>query len=396
MINKVLFLVSNPFNQRDFERFGIELLLENDFDVEVWDLSEVLSPLLVKHYKLPDPINWQHCKVFTNKKHALKELKNIPPDTFIINLIGYSLKSYWLYRALSASQAGYAVHMSNALPFIEIDRKLILLYLRKLNNVRWTKLLSLMKKVVNHSFYQVPFTLLGIKPASLILAGGEQCLKYPYPTDKTTEVLWAHTLDYDIYLKEREIPFTERHIAVFLDEYLPFHPDCIESPIINADKYYPVLNKFFSRVEQELGLEVVIAAHPRSQYEKHPDYFEGREWVRGKTVRLVKESQLVLTHSSTALNFANLFCKPVVFLTSHDLDKDRHGPFIKLMANWFGKEPIFIDRDININWERELTVSVSSYDSYLRAYIKTDHSEDFPFWQIVANRLKKWDTSKDL
>lgn len=179
MINKVLFLVSNPFNQRDFERFGIELLLENDFDVEVWNLSDVLSPLLVKHYKPPDPINWQHCKVFTNKKPALKELKNIPPDTFIINLIGYSLKSYWLYRALSASQAGYAVLMSNALPFREIGRKLILLYLIKLK--------SLMKNVVNHSFYQVPFTLLGIKPASLILAGGEQCLKYPYPTDKTTQ-----------------------------------------------------------------------------------------------------------------------------------------------------------------------------------------------------------------
>ena len=245
---------------------------------------------------------------------------------------------------------------------------------------------------VNYGFYHLPFTWIGVKPASLILAGGEECLVYPYPVDKSTEILWAHTLDYDLYLKERNVSPTERPIAVFLDEYLPYHPDYTYAgiqPFITADSYYPLLNRFFSLVERELGLKVVIAAHPRSHYEKHPDYFEGREWVRGKTIELVKESRLVLAHMSTALNFANIFYKPVIFLTSSDFDKSWEGRYIKTMANWFGEKPIFIDNDINIDWAQELTVSVSHYEHYRRAYVKTEHSAELPFWQIVANRLKR-------
>lgn len=394
MINKILFLVSDPFNRRDFKRFGIELLQKNDFEVEVWDLSNILNPALVKNYTPPDPIDWSYCKVFNDNDYALNKLKNLSSDTFIINFIDYSLKSYYIYKAISVSQAEYAVFMANALPSVESSRKKRLFhYLKKLRKVTWEKLVSFSHNLVSEGFHRLPFEWIGIKPASLILAGGEQCLKYPYPTDKTTEVLWAHTFDYDLYLKERDIPFTERPIAVFLDEYLPFHPDFIRAgvqPPVNADRYYPLLNKFFSRVEQELELEVVIAAHPRSNYENLPDYFEGREWVRGKTIKLVKEGQLVLTHSSTALNLTNLFYKPVIFLTSHDLDTSRQGPFIGTMANWFEKNPIFMDGNITINWERELTVSVSYYDHYRQAYIKTEHSEDLPFWQIVANRIRKW------
>ena len=390
MINKILFLVRETFSQRDFERFGIEILQKNGFEVEIWDMTNILNPDYINNYIPPDPIDLPYRKVFNDNDYVLNKLKTLSSDTFIIDFIGYSLKTYNSYKAISVSQAKYAVHMSNALPSVESSRKeRFFYYLKKFRKVTW-------KELVSHGFYRLPFSWMAIKPASLILAGGEQCLKYHYPTDKNTEVLWAHTFDYDLYLKERDIPFTKRSIAVFLDEYFPFHPDFIQGGVqspINADKYYPLLNKFFNCVEQELGLEVIIAASPRSKYEEHPDYFEGREWIRGETIRLVKESQLVLAHSSTALNFVNLFNKPVIFLTSHDLDKscqgNWQGSLIRVMANWFGKDPIFMDSDI-INWEWELTVSASNYDRYRQAYIKTEHSEDILFWQIVANRFKKW------
>ena len=89
------------------------------------------------------------------------------------------------------------------------------------------------------------------------------------------------------------------------------------------------------------------------------------------------------------MNFANLFNKPVIFLTSSNLDSSFLGHQIKVMASWFGKSPIYFDTDIEINWERELTVSAKRYEHYRQAYIKTKNSEDLPFWQIVANRLKR-------
>lgn len=388
MVNKIIFLAGFPFNRRDFERFGIELLLKNGFEVEVWDLTSIVNPGL-KNYPPPDSIDWPHCKVFDDKSHVLSKIKNLSSDTFIVNDLTYSLDRRAIYKAISVSRAGYAVVAAKAIPAVMNKKDLFLHYFRhlKVENPK-----NMLKKLANYYFYWLPFRWMGIKPASLILAGGERSLDYPYPIDKTSEVVWAHTLDYDIYLRERDIPFTERPIAVFLDEYLPFHPTMLfqqETPFsIDANRYYQLLNKIFDRVEQELGLKVVIAAHPISCYDKLPDYFEGRECIRGRTIKLVRESRLVLAHCSTSLNFANLFHKPVVFLTSRDLDRSYEGPFIKIVANWFGKNPILMDDDIAIDWDRELTVSTDHYNRYRQAYIKTEHSEDIPFWQIVANRLK--------
>jgi len=395
MIRTVIFLVDYPFNQRDFDRFGVEMLLGNGFDVQVWDLTDILRPHLSESYQPPDPIDWAGCTVFNNKKVALEKIRNLPSDTFIINLIEYSPKTYRVYRAISASRAAYAVFMAGAIPSSKEKTGIILSFLKKLSRIMnkkaVSKIVNYINSIIKQGFYRLPYTWMGIKPASIILAGGEECLVYPYPVNKNTEILWAHTFDYDLYLKERNTPSLEQPIAVFLDEYVPFHSDYVYMGIqapTTADRYYPVLNRFFSLVERELGLKVIIAAHPRSRYEDHPDYFEGRKWVRGKTIQLIKESRLVLAHSSTSVNFANLFHKPIVFLTSADLDKSFAGSYIWTMADWFGHKPVFMDSDIHIDWARELMVDEGLYQRYRRAYIKTEHSEDIPFWQIVANRLK--------
>src|SRR3972149_1514211 len=39
VIERIVFLVDNPFGRRNYERFGIELLTRNGFRVEVWDAT---------------------------------------------------------------------------------------------------------------------------------------------------------------------------------------------------------------------------------------------------------------------------------------------------------------------------------------------------------------------
>jgi hypothetical protein len=199
-------------------------------------------------------------------------------------------------------------------------------------------------------------------------------------------------MDYDIYLKEKDKAFTTQPLAVLLDECVPFHPDYRykwKKPPISAEKYFHLLNNFFKRIENELGFEVIIAAHPRSRYEDHPGCFKGRKWQRGRTISLVKESSLVLAHNSTSLSFANLFNKPVIFLTSSEMDKSWQGSFIRAKSEWFGKKPIFMDGNSPVDWKQELKINRNRYQEYREAYIKTDSSPDLPFWQIVADRLKK-------
>ena len=49
-----------------------------------------------------------------------------------------------------------------------------------------------------------------------------------------------------------------------------------------------------------------------------------------------------------------------------------------------------IEGPFGINWSEPLKLGTPShYEHYRRAYIKTENSAELPFWQIVANRLKK-------
>ena len=72
-----------------------------------------------------------------------------------------------------------------------------------------------------------------------------------------------------------------------------------------------------------MGLPVVIAAHPRAGYAQAgysgPDYFGGRTLVSGQTLPLIFDSALVLTHYSTAVNFAVMARKPLLLLASDTL-----------------------------------------------------------------------------
>ena len=183
--------------------------------------------------------------------------------------------------------------------------------------------------------------------------------------------------------------------AVFLDEFWPFHPEAVytEMPFpVTAEDYYPKLVHFFERVERDLGLQVVIAAHPKSYYERLPDYFGGRKVVWGKTVRLVKDAKLAMMHDSASLNFVVLYHKPVLFLSCALHPAWANHIRVDRMAAVFGKQPINLDELApTIDWKAELKVDEGVYKSYQEKYIKQSGSPDKPAWQIFADFLKTLD-----
>ncbi|MEK7783941.1 MAG: hypothetical protein AAB658_00780 [Chloroflexota bacterium] len=196
-----------------------------------------------------------------------------------------------------------------------------------------------------------------------------------------------------MYLNERDrtVPVDVK-MGVFLDEYLPFHPDYDRlklTPFSSAGAYYPGLRRFFGFLEREHGARIVIAAHPHSRYEDRPeDYFGGRPVVQGKTLELVRKAGFVIAHSSTALNFAVLFRKPVLFITTDSLQRSqRMARSIQAMAAWLGKTPVNVDAPLNQDWKKELAVDTEAYARYREAYIKTAGSPDKPVWQIFADHL---------
>ena len=347
MIKNIIFLSEGDFSKRDYDRFGVELLKKNEFNVEVLEDKE---------------------KIYRKIKTAGKN------DLFI--LVGFlDLKKHFgFYSKLSRSKADYAVMQTNAIP----------------NPVGSSKIKGFLKKLLFHVF---SFRLFGLKPAKFVIAGGKKSFSKVPPLGKSTEIIWTHTMDYDIYFGSKG-KSKKRRVAVFLDEYQPFHPDWqmwgYKTNPLNPDKYYLWLNKIFEKIENELGFEVVIAAHPKSEYEKHKDYFRGRKVIKGKTKELVREASLILTHSSTSNNYSVLYKKPIIFMTDKISEKvTQAGGLINMMSREFGKKPIFIDGEYKINWGKEMKVNNESYERYRENFIKKSGTPEKLLWQIVADRLKK-------
>jgi hypothetical protein len=386
MIEKIIFISEMSFTLRDYDRLGIKLLENKGFQVEIFDLSYILCHGSVE-IKNDDKVDHEGLTVFKKKKEVIKRIKSLTNRDFVINLIGF-LNGYstYIYNALSFSKAKYAVFCASSLPSLNGHNP-------KVNTPYNYK--SMIKIILTYRFKNfwklIMFIRQGrIRPPCLLLTCGNRNDSSCACADESTEVLSIHALDYDLYLKEKQEPVQEDLFAVFLDQFVPFFTDFGEVPRIHPESYYESLNRLFNYIENHSSLKVIIAAHPRSYYETLPDYFNGRKIVKGETVKLVKNCKLVLAHSSTALNFANLFYKPVTFLNFSEFSGSNLGRLIQEFAKWFGKQAINIDRDYTFDFEKELLVSQNHYKEYKWAFIKTDVSEELPFWEIVANRIKQY------
>ncbi|MCX5782672.1 MAG: hypothetical protein NT145_08280 [Elusimicrobia bacterium] len=394
MIKKVILLLESPFNKRDYKRFGIEILQQNGFKVEVWDLSPVFYPKM--NLIPPDPVEFHGLRIFKNKAEVNTALKELTSDDMIITWFVYP-RFFWLYKGISRSKARYSSMVLVSVPpyYGEGNSPAKKSLFNRILNVlkRPQQLISKIIFIKNKIFTSIPYKCLSIKPIAFWFAAVADNLKTNlFPCDKTTKVVFLHVFDYDLYLeKQKKISVNYENNAVFLDLYAPFHEDndiCGLPQLITAEKYYPSLCKFFDYVEKEQSTKVDIAAHPRSHYNDHPDYFNKRTLRVGQTIEMVRDAKFVITHDSASFNFAIMYYKPMIFIITEEMVRNNLTAMVYNMASWFGKKPINIDKPYCIDWEKELTVNKLQYDKYIKTFIKTEGTEQKYAWEIVADKLK--------
>ena len=391
-IKKIIILLETPFNKRDYDRFGVDIFHDNGFDVEVWEITPITRPKAHQLVKVPDPVSYEKYRPFFFKKEVVKAVNNSGEGCLIISYVTYRMATFFLFKAISRAGIPYCNSVGGSLP-INIPDKLLSWsdIQRKLKNFTKKNIarkIDLFVSKINH------LRLRTQGPAFTLVHGGEMTYaKTKNIKSKNTEIINLHSFDYDkyLYIKNGQATFEENSYAVFLDEYIPFHPDYNViglEPYDYAEDYYPALCGYFDRFETQHNLEIVIAAHPRSAYEKHPDYFHGRRIFRGKTAELVKKSKVVLVHSSTSVNFAVLFMKPIIFLTTDGLNSSLQKDFIESMSAHFNKNIVNVSLPYTPVKNQIMPIDTDLYDNYIDKYIKTKESPCELSWQIFSYRIK--------
>ena len=231
-----------------------------------------------------------------------------------------------------------------------------------------------------------------IRPGLVIVSGEKSIPLFFGGCDHV--ILEAHNLDYDIYLKlTKSIGMPAGEYAVFLDQDYSFHPDWtyLNASYVTPGKYFPAVCNALRRISDALGIGLRVAAHPRSSYpQRVPDYFEGIPIEYGATAELIRDCTIVVCHDSTAIQFAVLFGKPIIFVTTDELNASPWGASIAVFASALGKSVTNLDGDLdNVNWRKELSVDSQKYAEYRNKYIKINGSPEKPHWDIVIDHIER-------
>lgn len=303
---RIVFMIPHPPAVDFARKFFVPELKAAGFEVCLWNVG----PLMDLDLSVEANVEGMHYTRITSLSGLRANISQADaPTTVFVPQITRSGRSFSVYFVLSLAKVKTAFFGRGYLPFISQPRKQGRFFLNKLRRARnfglllrfvWESVLSRLLPVVK--VYDVAFT-----------AG--RIAERLHANDAAT-LAPIHHFDIDQMRSDTAPAEVSNRYAVFLDDYLPFHPDFNIGNIghIEAAPYYKTLNDYFSCAEQTLGLHIVIAAHPKAQYASNP--FGGRDIVFGKTQRLVRDAALVFAHGSTAISFAVMYEKPLCLLVS--------------------------------------------------------------------------------
>lgn len=369
----ILYIIDVPITERDYIRYGINKLSKN-FDIKVIQLTNPAEnnyPGSV-YYSLTE--NYYFYENLDSLKGFIKE----NAFTLYIDLLSTSnFKTYYLRLLLNYYGALRLVWRLNEIPNLEEGNRVSFKIKEIFKNKKPFK--SVLKKIYNRLLST--FTK---KANFALLAGNVAKNKFKDLAEQTFSV---SSMDYDLYFSlddSIQKDYLHRHYAVFLDQSAPNHPDYKFhgiTPPVTAEKYYTSLERLFAAIESRLGLDILIAAHPKNTLVK--EIWNGREVVSGETAQAIKHSKLVLAHYTTAISFAVLSSKPILQLTSNEyqnsIRNNRLIAFKKLLNLQTVNIDDFLSEDIN---EDVFRVDQSLYRSYIENFLRSSEVDLEDTWDL--------------
>lgn len=392
-MRKIVYLVEQPLDERNYDRFGIQAWNDKGWDVEIWDFTPWVHPSVWRDFIKSGKKLQEFSGYFPIASKSQLKQRSCGPDriTHFIDLAGEDFRIIWAKISLMRMGAIRVVCATGSIPEPDCKKKNLISRLRKVFARGPVKTIKWLANGFIHKL-AAPF----IKPG-LVVVSGEKSIP---STGCSHEILKAHNLDYDIYLRiAKSNGMSSGGYAVFIDQDYCFHPEFVYQgipPMATPEKYFPAICNGLRTISSALGVNLCVAVHPRSVSQKKPVdcYYEGIPIEYGSTAQLVRDCSVVVGHDSTAIQFAVLFGKPVIFVTTDELnaqyfDSSYKREEISFFASEFGKSVINLDRDLdNVDWQKELSVDERKYAEYKKKYIKIDGSPEIPFWEIVADHIE--------
>jgi hypothetical protein len=325
MKKKIAFIFSYKFSNIYTKKYQLENL-SKFFNIIVYDLSKIYSPYLKKNIKINSRFKPNKLFILNNLSDFKSSLKKTSPDyTFLIGDRSFYSEQITLTRSVINTK--FVSFFTDSLLYLDSNLNKIaikkILFSNKLfkfffiiSKIALLKIVILFKKknekkiTLDYLFYS------GDKSYEVSLMNAKKKISIPCLNYNDT-----------IEIKNKKKKLIKKKYAVFIDPFYFFHDDFnqkkgnkIYRPV--SLNYFKEMNNFFSLLERKLKLKVVIASHPSCSIKKYKLFFNNRTCIQNETAHLVRDSEIVLTHpSTTAINFPIIYNKPLVLLTTNEMNK---------------------------------------------------------------------------
>ncbi|WP_148570682.1 hypothetical protein [Aliarcobacter cryaerophilus] len=392
-IKNIIIMTILPIVQRDFDRFGIGYFISQNIDITVLNIREIIYKNIPVNYEIEKTENGFKYIEINTLNNFDKELKSHNPEnTIIICFFGFGANSLNIYKILSKYNIKFGAIYAGAVPEIAYVSKED--FIDKLARLRKSySAYTLSKKVLNKIYTKVTlrFKKNKIREYDFVVVGGKVGNSMKQNTSSKTKIIKAHALDREFILNDKNLEDISSKYIVYLDEYLPYHFD---NYLVGwdfaekiADIYYKKMNIFLDYLSKRYDKEVVICAHPRSEYHKYK-VWNNKKIVLFETYNYVKQSFMCLTHASTSTNFAVILNKPISFLYLKEIEFYKFP--IDSLAHSLGKNIVDIDLSKSeLDKIDFVNVNQTKYQKYIEDYITENTEDKRNFWENVLQELEK-------
>ena len=381
---KALYIYIYPYKFLDFLWDLSELNEFNEFlDVQVWDLSVLLSKrfdesIVIERCKRKEVVVIASFIDFIGKVIAIRKIAKTSkvcvfnPFTTCIRTKEFLCSIILILFLKNVNIKVYDIRMGGV-PLFNVENK-------ELYTLRIFKFL---KRVTIKELYYNIFSIVSRKLLKIIpsitqysLVAGKQWESLAI--DNTKIIVKGNSFDFSGYLRS-ECGISGNKASYdnepILGDYGLFlstpNPKFGTDDLIGAkpapwtsEVWYPALCKFFDQIEKETSTKIEIAGHYRAKFEPNDPIFGYRNVHNGKTRELIKGAKYVITLGSTAISYAVIYRKPILFIYSNQLISHieaMSGP--TNLAKYFGQVAININ-EWHGNLSDYLMVNEERYKAY--------------------------------
>jgi len=390
---KIIIFLTQPIDERNIQRFGYKLLKKN-FDVKFCNISDVFNKNIIKAYKknyINNPTDNKNFFEFNSYFQIFNLLKDCK-KAYFVDSTTYKTVFFSLLQQYAILNKLKKIHITSCFLPKEIfaSKKEKLAYFFKKKNF-------LRKNIVKFIFnyLKVKFVnILSPAPNFAFIAGLKEVNSYP----KRTRILLSHCFDYDLFLKENEkkLLLSKNKFALFIDSLTFDHPELSfkknnkKNPF--EKKYYADLKIFFYNIHKEFNINITIALHPRSNihYKKKINKIFTEKYfliIDNDTPKYIKNSSLVISHNSSAIQLAILWKKPIIFC-HHNKMNNYIKTYVSGLASALKKKSYDIENNKFTILKKDFNVIDKNYKNYTKNYIQSSPKSKISSWDKFSSMFK--------